>query len=235
MLGLEETHGKKHHIGFDDLFLTRRFHGRAVTVCCRKPLHFFHFHTAYLAILPDEPGRGEGPSTGTAFFVAAGGFLYDGPLRPGSIRVVSYGRLGHNFNLGYADGSLANAGAYTVGPGIAAADDEYPFAAGVDELVFREGISIQNMVLLCQHVEGKVDAFQLPARNGEVAGGGRTGTNGVGIESDGQFLHIDMDSHLEQDSFGLEDFHAAVDDGFVQFEVGDAVTQQSSRHRFAVE
>lgn len=74
---------------------------------------------------------------------------------------MSYGRLGHNFNLGYADGSLANAGAYAVGPGIAAADDEYPFAAGVDELVFREGISIQNMVLLCQHVEGKVDAFQL--------------------------------------------------------------------------
>ena len=101
--------------------------------------------------------------------------------------------------------------------------------------LLREGISIQNMVLLCQHVEGKVDAFQLPARNGEVAGGGRTGTNGVGIESGGQFLHIDMDSHLEQDSFGLEDFHAAVDDGFVQFEVGNAVTQQSSRHRFAVE
>ena len=51
---------------------------------------------------------------------------------------MSYGRLGHNFNLGYADGSLANAGAYTVRPGIAAADDEYPFAAGVDELVFRK-------------------------------------------------------------------------------------------------
>lgn len=70
---------------------------------------------------------------------------------------MSYGRLGHNFNLGYADGSLANAGAYTVRPGIATADDEYPFAAGVDELVFRESVSIQNMVLLCQHVEGKVE------------------------------------------------------------------------------
>jgi hypothetical protein len=44
-----------------------------------------------------------------------------------------------------------------------------------------------------------------------------------------------MDSHLEQDTFGLEDFHAAVDDGFVQLEVGDAIAQQSSRHRFAVE
>ena len=52
---------------------------------------------------------------------------------------------------------------------------------------------------------------------------------------DGQFLHIDMDSHLEQDTFGLEDFHAAVDDGFVQLEVGDAIAQQSSRHRFAIE
>ena len=62
------------------------------------------------------------------------------------------------------------------------------------------------MVLLCQHVEGKVDAFQLPARNGEVAGGGRTGTNGVGIKSGRQFLHIDMDSHLEQDSFGSRIF-----------------------------
>ena len=29
---------------------------------------------------------------------------------------------------------MANAGAYTVGPGIAAADDEYPFAAGVDRV-----------------------------------------------------------------------------------------------------
>ena len=33
------------------------------------------------------------------------------PLRPGSIRVVFYGRLGHDFNLGYADGSLSDAGA----------------------------------------------------------------------------------------------------------------------------
>ena len=41
-----------------------------------------------------------------------------------------------------------------------------------------------------------------------------------------EFLYIDMDSHLEQDSFGLEDFHAAVDDGFVQLEVGDAIAQR---------
>ena len=61
---------------------------------------------------------------------------------------MSYGWLGHNFNLGYADGSLADAGAYTVRPGIAAADDEYPFAAGVDELVFREGISIRDLVTI---------------------------------------------------------------------------------------
>ncbi len=89
------------------------FHDRAAAVRweATPPLPLPHRN---LAVFADKPGGGEGPSAAAPFFVAAGGFQYDGQLRPWGGRILSYGRLGHDFNLGDADGTLAIAGAYAV-------------------------------------------------------------------------------------------------------------------------
>ena len=54
-----------------------------------------------------------------------GGFQYDGELGPWSGRILSYGRLGHDFYLGDAYGALPVAGPYAVTAGIPSADDQY--------------------------------------------------------------------------------------------------------------
>lgn len=90
-------------------------------------------------------------------------FQDNGPLRPGRSVIVAYGWLWHDFYLCHARSSLADARADAVRACVATANDKHPFATGIDKLLFRECLSVEDTVLLSQHIEGKVDTFQFTA------------------------------------------------------------------------
>jgi len=131
-------------------------------------------------------------------------------LRPGRSVIVAYGWLWHDFYLCHARSSLADARADAVRACVATANDKHPFATGIDKLLFRECLSVEDTVLLSQHIEGKVDTFQFTAGDGKVTGSGSACADGVSIETCGQLLHIDADTHFKPDTFGFQYIHATV-------------------------
>ena len=118
---------------------------------------------------------------------------------------------------------------------IAATDDQYVLAFCRHEVFLLEFHSGEDAVLLRQHLQGEVDALELSAGNFQIARRGRAGSPHVGVEAFGQVADVDAGVVSERDAFLLEDVHPAVDDDFVEFEVGDAVAQQSARILAGVE
>ena len=119
----------------------------------------------------------DGPVADAAFFVRAFSAELQGPERPGRGGGTALGRLGHDFELVDAFCALAMAGAEAVGAGVAAADDEDALAGGEDgacglhvgeEHFFR--VAFVAAILLGQELHGEVDAVELAAGDGEVAG-----------------------------------------------------------------
>ena len=167
--------------------------------------------------------------------MAGSRFQDNRPLRPGRSIIVAYGRLWHDFYLRHARSSLPDACPDAVRTCVTAADDEHSFAFGIDKLLFRECFSVEDAVLLRQHIKCKMDAFQFTTGDDKVAGGGCAGADGISVEACGQFPHVDGDTHLKTDAFGFQHIHTAVYHFLGQLEVGNSVAQQSARHRFGVE
>lgn len=111
---------------------------------------------------------------------------------------MAYGRLWHDFYLRHARSSLPDACPDAVRTCVTAADDEHPFAFGIDKLLFRECFSVEDAVLLRQHIKCKMDAFQFTTGDDKVAGGGCAGADGISVEACGQFPHVDGDTHLKR-------------------------------------
>ncbi len=66
---------------------------------------------------------GERPPAAASFFVGRGGFQHKGELGPWSGWILSYGRLGHDFDLGDACSTLTVTGSDAVAAGVTSADD----------------------------------------------------------------------------------------------------------------
>ena len=137
--------------------------------------------------------------------------------------------------MGDAYGALPVAGPYAVTAGIPSADDQYLLPFGSNQLLFRERHAGKDTVLLRQHVQCRVDAFQFASGDGEVACLWGSGTDAIGVKTFGELPHIHIAVHFEVDAFFFHHPDTAVDDGLVQLEVGDAVTQQAAGRLILVE
>ena len=225
----EKTHGQQYHVGLYHLRLADRLHEGTAALGIGFPRHFLYFHARHFAVLAEETQGVKVPTAEAALLMARSGLEGAGPEGPGILRVVGTdGRLRHDFDLRHAAASLAVGRAYAVAPGVAAADDEDVLPLGGDPFGGGYVGAGKHPVLLGQHVEGEVDAFQLAAGDGEVTCLGRAGGDDVGIEAGGQMLQVDIGVELELNVFGTQDGHTAVDEGFVQLEVGDTVAQEAA-------
>ena len=138
---------------------------------------------------------------------------------------MTYGRLWHDFNLCHTHGSLADARTDTIRSCITATDDENPFALGIYQTVFGERFSIEDMILLGQHFEGKINTFQFASGDIEVACLRRPGADAVGIKARGEVLYIYRYAHFELDAFGFKHSHPAVDYCLIEFKIRNTIAQ----------
>ena len=97
------------------------------------------------------------------------------------------GRLWHDFYLRHARGSLPDACPDAVRTCVTAADDEHPFAFGIDKLLFsgmflRRGCGSAASAYQVQNG----CAFQFTTGDDKVAGGGCAGADGISVEACGQ-------------------------------------------------
>ena len=225
----EETHGQQYHVGLYHFRLADRLHEGTAALGIGFPRHFLYFHARHFAVLAEETQGVEVPAAETTLLMARSGLEGAGPGRPGILRIVGAdGGLRHDFYLRHAAASLAVGRAYAVAPGVAAADDEDILPLSGDPFGGGYVSAGKYPVLLGQHVEGEVDAFQLASGDGEVARLGRTGGDDVGIEAGRQMPQVDIGIELELNVLGAQDGHAAVDEGFVQLEIGDTVAQEAA-------
>ena len=235
MLRLEESHSQKHHIALYNLLVACRFHLRAATVRIRYPLYSLHLNAFQVALAVIQELVGCKAPAALATLLMAGCGLEDvRPLRPGSCRVVTNRRLGHDLNLGNAYCTLTMASSNAVAAGITAAYHKYLLATGRYGLIGTELLSGQTQVLLCKHLQGKIYALKLTSGNLQVTCSRCTVGNDVCVKALGQFVEVNRCVELELDSLLLHDGHTAVNHVLVKLEVGYSVTYQSAGRRHLV-
>src|SRR5687768_16796220 len=127
---------------------------------------------------------------------------------------------------------MTHAGADAVAAGIATADDDDVFALGIDELAIAMIAVEQALSVGGEELHRKVDAFELAARDWQIARLGRAGREQQGVVIVDELLRIDVLANIraghELDPFLAEDVHAALDDAFIELHVGDAIHQQTA-------
>ena len=88
-------------------------------------------------------------------------------------------------------------------------------------------------VLLGEEDRGGKNAVEFASRDPEIAGLTGSGCDNHGIEFPFQVrsgnVHADVDSHFKSDSFRFKQSDSPVDDGLVEFEIGDSVAEESTR------
>ena len=111
---------------------------------------------------------------------------------------------------------------------VATTDDEHVLSFGSDSFVLPKFHSCQHSVLLGKHFESEVNTMQFTTRHFQIACCGCACGNDEGGEI-GVFSEFgelgDFSIILELDSFFLKNRDAAVYEGFVQFEVWNAVAE----------
>lgn len=226
-----EAHGKEHEVRLDDFLRVR--HARELErlpLGRERPFDLFDLDARDLAIVAEKLDRVEVPAPRAAFVVAGARTEHVGPERPRR-RVAAFGRgLGHDLDLRDALRALADRRANAVGPRVAAADDEHLLALGGDGKLLQ--FAREHAVLSAQQVKREVDAFEFAARNLEVAGSRRADREHDGVvrllQIGGGDVRAHRDAGDEGDAFGLENRAAAVDDGLVELETGNAVAEQAA-------
>src|SRR5690242_1398490 len=94
----------------------------------------------------------------------------------------------------------------TIGPGIAAADDDDTLTGRTDFVSTADPVSGDSSVLLNQVIHRKMDAFQLPARNIQIAGllSANREENGIilALQIFGRDVYTDVNSGSKLHPFG---------------------------------
>ncbi len=95
-----------------------------------------------------------------------------------------------------------------------------------------DGEVADTFVLLLQEFHGEVDAFQAAAGDRQIAGDGGSAGEHDGVEFPQQVIYADICADFgvasEGDAGFFHQFDPAGDDPFFQFEIRDAVAQQSA-------
>ena len=136
MLRFEESHCKEARLTLYHLGVASLNHQWTASPWIRLPLDGLHTDATQLSVLADELQRVDVPAARTSLLVARRGFEHTWIVRPWILRVVGtlHGAR-HDLNLSDALASLAMGGAYAVGTGVAATDDEHVLALAGDTLV----------------------------------------------------------------------------------------------------
>ena len=140
-------------------------------------------------------------------------------------------RLGHDLDLGHAFGALPQGSADTVGTGIAAADDHDFFAFSQNILPFDQ-FSGNAAVLLVQIVHREMDTVKFPSRNRKVTRSFRAVAEADGVKSAFEIaagnIFADFDAGFKAYAFRRHQVNPALNDGFGQFEIRNAVAEQAA-------
>ncbi len=175
-----------------------------------------------------EVGGGDGVDPLAALLMGRGDLIEHGEGRPRLVGGALLARPGHDLQLGDGDGALAVGGADAVGAGVAAADDDDVLALGGDR--GDRQVALLHLVGERQVLHRLVDAAELAAGHGQVAGGGGAGGDHDGVVALAQFGGVDVaaDLHLRTELGALRAhlLDAAVDVALLHLELGDAVAQE---------
>src|SRR3972149_5093904 len=121
--------------------------------------------------------------------------------------------------------------AQAAGAGVAAADDDYALVLGRDELGVRNFVAFAALILERKKIHRVVDAFEFPARNGQVARSRGAAAEHSGIELLAQVFdrHVDADvgGGTKLDAAFPHDGETPLEEFLLHLEFGDAVTQQA--------
>ena len=123
-------------------------------------------------------------------------------------------------------------GAQTVGSGVAAAQDNHPFAFGGDVFLRVYLLAGQQFVLLGEVVHCQVDAVQLTARHRQIPGLGGAAGEAYSVKLGQQLFHRVVDTHVNPGpkfhSLLGHQLDATVDYPLIQLEVGNTQHQQAA-------
>ena len=128
-------------------------------------------------------------------------------------------------------------GAYAVGTGVPATDDEHVLVPAANQVLTRNLAAIEDTVLLGEQLQSEINALQFPARDVQVAGLRGAGANHHRVEILQQSRSFgalresgSIDASVETEFYALllQQGEATVDYGLVELEIGDTVAQQTS-------
>lgn len=145
---MDEAHREEDEVGFDYFRTACLPHFGTSAVFRRQPFHLFDFDAFQCVLFADETDGGEVPAADASFFVAAARFQHLRVQGPGSCRVMSDGRLGHDFDLRHVSGFVAIGCPDAVASRVAATDDEDFLAFAVDDVFRRDDDAFEDTVLL---------------------------------------------------------------------------------------
>ena len=159
------------------------------------------------------------------------------PFGPGQGLIFALGRARHDFNLHHAARALAQRGADAVRAGVAAADHDHLPSLRV-QVRRNFGAVLLRVIVAAQIIHRLMHAGERPPRAFQIA---RLFTaegehQRVMLLAQGVHRQIAPDFHagMEGHALRLHLFQAAVNQRLVQFEIGDAVTQQAADAHLAV-
>ena len=222
-----EAHRDQHQVGIE---AERRAFDRPEI---RRWSHVNGVESRHIAArIPLKVRRRDRPFTHPSFLVRGFRSHLERPQWPGSACRTLQRRLGKNFQLVNGRCPLAMACPQTVGSRIATAENDHPFARG-ENLSGMIGRQFRHPpVLLGKEVNGEVDSFELPTRHRQIAwrlGAPAEQHRMIGLtQREGGNLDSDMGIRREYNSFRSQDIDPAVEHMLLEFEVGDAVSQQTA-------
>ena len=148
---------------------------------------------------------------------------------PWILRVVmTFHWLRHNLNLRDALATLSVSRTDTVATRVTTTDYQHILTLGVNQFVLLYFDTGEHPVLLSEHFECEINTLEFASGNLQVAGSRSTGGDYVCVITLRQFRHVDLLTETELDALLFEHIHTTVDDSLVEFEVGDAISEQST-------
>ena len=148
-------------------------------------------------------------------------------------------RLRQKFKLVDHFRALAVCGAQAVGARIAAAEDDHALALRSDGLLLVVTAAGDATVLLRQVLHCQVNALEIAARHGQLAGRARADGETYGVEVAvkviGGEIVAHVDAGLEADTLRGHGVHAALHYLLLQLEVRDAEAQETANGLVALE
>ena len=232
-LGVQEPHGQQGQLGLDlELAAGDLDHGGTAAVGPFLPLDPHRVQFLQSAVASREGLGQHRVVADAALFVGRRRPQDHGPLGPGVVGGSLVGRLGQQFQLVHHLGALTVGRAQTVGAGVSSAQDDHPFALGVDPFVIGYLFAGQHPVLLGEVLHGQVDSLQVSSRNVQFPGLGTPAGQADRVELGEQTVHrvIDADIGVGQEGDALfgHQVDAALDHALLQLEFGDAQDEKTA-------